>query len=443
MKTIAKTILGGILVGLFLFTSSENVSAKNAKLYVDAAANPGGDGGKHAPFRRITDAVNAARAIWLADTKAKTKIEIHVEPGTYVGSYSNTGPDIEVLPIKLDIPGLNIEGSTSMLMDEDDLPTGSFKSGTESLIKAEPPLAVNQSLLLITPTNSSLTGQGVAVSKFSFNVGNAPTANLGSDIFVERVQDFTISDNYVTGGAFSGIETRAASGKIRGNHITRVGCGTCIVAGSNSSPANVIFSGNRSVNNFFGGVALLGGGITDASTDRLWAVVEGNDLSDSNTNPTAGQGFGIRVMVVRHDPPDLGPTGNVTATISNNRISNNKLGVSIDAGFPYRTVMGSADPRLHNGTLNLSLVGNEVVANLMAPALISFTRNTATLTPGQLTTQWKYLERSTFDITDPDGNLNGYWFDHPVTDPVDGRTLQNTLRINGAVIPNGRYVPFP
>ena len=78
----------------------------------------------------------------------------------------------------------------------------------------------------------------------------------------------------------------------------------------------------------------------------------------------------------------------------------------------------------------------------MAPALISFTRNTATLTPSQLPL-WKYLEHSTFDITDSDGELNGYWLDHPVFDPIDGRLLQNILRINGVEISNGRYVPFP
>jgi hypothetical protein len=45
------------------------------------------------------------------------------------------------------------------------------------------------------------------------------------------------------------------------------------------------------------------------------------------------------------------------------------------------------------------------------------------------------------EIADLDGELAGYWFDHPATDPVDGRTLNNHLFINGAEIANGRNLP--
>lgn len=436
MNTIAKTLVSS--------SQPESVGASNVELYVDTAANPGGDGSENNPFRRITDAVAQARLIWQVNTNAK--IEIWVKPGTYVGRYSNTDPNIEDLPIRLDVPNLQLKGNTSMLLDDHDLPTGEIESGKESLLKADPPLTANQSLLIIAPTDPILTGQDSEVSKLSFNIGNAPSAVRGTAITVESVQDFTIRNNYVTGGGDAGIRTRASSGKIQGNYITEVGAGTIILAGSISSPASVMFRGNRCVNNWNGGVFLNGAAITDASFDRLSVVVDGNDLSDSNANPGAGQGFGIRVVVVRHDPPNPGTSGNVKATISNNRISNNKFGFSIDAGFPYRTFGGSPDPRLHNGTLNLSLAGNEVIGNLLAPALISFTRNTATLTPNNPLnglSQYKYLEHSIFDVTDSDGNLQSYWLDHPVSDPIDGRTLQNTLSINSVEIPNGRHVPFP
>lgn len=438
MKKIVKAILCCVIAGLFLFTQGESVWAK--PLYVDKAAAPGGDGSKLAPFRRITDAVNYVRGFPLGE-----RLEIKVKPGTYIGRYSNTDPNLEDLPIIIDIPNLKLTGSISMLTDESGLPTGEIKPETNTMLIASPALLANQSLLIITPSvDPSFRRLGVEVSRFSFNGGYStrPTPVLfGTGISVERVQDFTIRNNYVTGWAEVGIRTRASSGKIQGNYISKVGSGTVILAGSASSPANVKFSGNRSVNNFFGGLLLNGGGINDASFDRLTAVVDGNDLSDNNINPVAGQGFGIRVAVVRHDPPNPGTFGNVTATVSNNRISNNNLGFSIEAGFPYRTFGGFPDPRLHNGTLYLFLEGNVVSGNLLTPALISFTRNTATFAPSQLTTQWKYLEHSTYYITDSDGDLNGYWFDHPASDPVDGRTLQNTLIINGVVIPNGRYVP--
>src|SRR2546430_4900124 len=87
-----------------LFTQVETVQAQR-KLYVDVAASPGGDGSKQAPFRRITDAVNYVRGFPLG-----RGFEILVEPGTYVGRYSNTDPSLEDLPIVLDYPNLKLKG---------------------------------------------------------------------------------------------------------------------------------------------------------------------------------------------------------------------------------------------------------------------------------------------------------------------------------------------
>ena len=451
IKTVVKTMAFCLVTAMFFCSQVERVLAGNNKLYVDAAAVAGGDGSKHNPYRRITDAVNQARAIWQADTKSKAKFEIEVAPGTYIGSYTNTGPTIEVLPILIDFPNLKLRGGTSMLEDENDLPTGVFETGKNSLLVAQPALTGNQMLLKIAPPSVDKS-KGIEVSNLSFDMGYTMTQTPagGIAIEVERSQDFILNNNFVTGGfnyptggATAGIDIRASSGKISGNYITKSGCGACVSLGNASSPAQIVFTGNRSINNANYGL-LMGGDITASGYDTLSAVVEENDLSDNNIN--ANQGGGIRVIVVKHDPPDLATSGNVTVFISDNRISNNNFGYSIDAGFPYRVFNGSPDPRLHTGTVNLSLEDNEVVGNLRAPALITFNRNTATLNPGSSTngvTRFKYLEHSTYNITDADGELNGYWFDHPVSDSVDGRTLQNTLRINGVVIPNGRYVPFP
>lgn len=442
LKTTVRTFAYCIIAGLVLFSQAERVSAKNAKLYVDAAAYAGGDGSKDAPFRRITDAVNMGRLIWLAETK--TKVQIQVESGIYVGSYSNTGPDIEVLPIILDIPGLKLEGSTAMFEDDDDLPTGVFKPGKNSQLIAQPALAANQVWFIVAATNPVLTGQGVEVSNLSIEVGNTTTPSTGAGISVRLVQDFRIRDNYVT-GAFTGIEARGSSGEIRGNYVTLVGCGVCLNAGNATSPADVVVRGNRSVNTMFGGVLLNGGSTFSGEVfDSLSAVIKDNDLSYSSANST--QGTGIRILLLRHDPPSQATSGLITATISGNRISHNSFGFSIAGGLIYRTFAGIPDPRLFNGTLNLTFEDNEVVDNLLAPAIISFTQIPATLFPSQLNTgptQFKYLEHSTFNITDAEGDLVGSWIDHPASDPIDGRILQNILRINGVDTPNLRYVPFP
>jgi hypothetical protein len=55
---------------------------------------------------------------------------------------------------------------------------------------------------------------------------------------------------------------------------------------------------------------------------------------------------------------------------------------------------------------------------------------------------YKHLENSIYDVTYSNGELDGYWLDHPATDLFDGGTLKNALRINGNEILNGRYIPY-
>ncbi len=84
-------------------------------------------------------------------------------------------------------------------------------------------------------------------------------------------------------------------------------------------------------------------------------------------------------------------------------------------------------------------------AILLAPALVTFTRNAAALNPAALP-QWQYLHGATFTITDPQETLAGAWIDHPERDPFLGpcagdavhELLANTLRYNGVELPNGR-----
>ena len=119
----------------------------------------------------------------------------------------------------------------------------------------------------------------------------------------------------------------------------------------------------------------------------------------------------------------------------------------MDAGFAFRTQNSAVDPRLYTGTFDLTFADNDMIGNTCTPAFISFTPFTASNTPAQLNPvgrllSYKYLESSTYDITYSNGELDGYWVDHPETDPFDARTLKNVLRINGNEILNGRYIPY-
>src|SRR5690349_17274518 len=62
--------------------------AEHRTLYVDAAATENGDGSRHRPFWRITDAVVRARELRQEERHHERRIVIHVLPGTYTGSYN-------------------------------------------------------------------------------------------------------------------------------------------------------------------------------------------------------------------------------------------------------------------------------------------------------------------------------------------------------------------
>jgi hypothetical protein len=396
-------------------------------IYVNAAATPGGNGSRLAPFQTIQDGVAAARAAWNASPGLKLVVRVAPSPSGSFYSVSGT------TPILIDVP-LELRGSNAMEEDDFGWPTGVVWPGTETLVKAVPGLTAN------TENMIRVIADHVTVANLSLD---ANTSNLaGIQLALRGAQDFAVSGNRVTGQSFIGISSRASSGKIIGNYITNVG-GTGIGAGNASSPAKVLFSGNRSVANSFAGVELFAASNSDAGNagevlDSLSVTVSENDLSNNAATP--GFSSGIRIGVIRRDPPD--PTGQssgtMTAVISDNSITNNWFGVSIDAGFPYRTFQGTPDLRQYTGSLDLGFEGNQASGNVQS-AIITFERNTATLHPVQMDpskrpTSYKYLQSASYNVRYDDGSLDGYWVDHPVMDPIDRRILNNRLIVNGLEI---------
>jgi hypothetical protein len=387
-------------------------------------------------FPTITLALAQARIDRLSHgLSSKETITIHVGSGHFVGSYSKTKPTIEALPLYLDVPNLVLHGETILTDDADGLPTG-FVHGTETTLVANPPLSgEEQALIVIGPTSSGLSGNGVTVDGFVLDAGHG-TNGKGQDIAIDRVKDFAVRANVLTGGAKTGAGTRASSGAVEGNFITGLGEGAIFRAGNKNSPALVAFRRNRSVANVIGGVLLLGSGYRgvtfpglspiDRRTmfDSLIGEVSGNDLSDNNGVPHFS--FGIGCFQIQRDIPAGQSTGGLTVVVSGNRIVNNWFGVVIDAGFPFRD-----DPRLWQGTFDGSFTANTVAENLQSPAVITFTK----VAGGEI---YKYLQDSTVRLRYTGGDLDGYLFDHPATDPIDGRILGNTLVVNGVTIPNGR-----
>lgn len=388
-------------------------------IHVDDDAGPGGDGSGRFPFDNIADAL--ARAASLGGAV------VVVEPGQY--------PVSSTLQIQSPI---DLRGSNVMEVDDAGWPTGANVPGTETRILGTAALGTG-ALVSVGPSASGVI-QGVEIRNFTFDSGPA----RGDDVNFNRTQGYSLRNNTFRGLAGNGIFSVASSGKIVGNYISVNATGAAVAAGYPESPSTVEFVGNRVAGNI-GGLVIIGSTSRVPETgDQLDVLVRNNDLSENNR--VAGFSFGLRIFTINRPLGAAGnsqSTGNVRAIIRGNHIANNEIGVTIDAGFPFRRVGTTCDPRVYSGTFDLKLRHNTVSGSRFIPALIAFTRNQAALHQFPLDL-WQYVHSATYDITDPDGTLADALIDHPEVDPFIGpcpndsayELLDNTLIYNGTVLPH-------
>jgi hypothetical protein len=181
-------------------------------------------------------------------------------------------------------------------------------------------------------------------------------------------------------------------------------------------------------------------------TDSSFVEIAGNDLSDNNSTP--GFSFGIRFFAVGPSalpasvtpcasPPDI-VSGHISASVHDNRIANNQFGVIFDGGFPFRNFNSAPDCRRFEGSFDVAFANNTFASNISGTSFVAFTRNNAALNPAGLSTgptNYQYLQNARFTLNDPGNELAGIIVDHPVADPIDGRTLGNRLFLNGVEVP--------
>lgn len=391
-------------------------------LHVDDDAEPGGDGSGRRPFNDIADALALAGS--LGD------VVVIVAPGTY--------PVSRTLRIA---SGVDLRGSIVMDVDAAGLPTGSIVSGTDTRIVGTEALG-SRDLVSVAPDGDGIV-EGVEIRNLTFDSG----VGRGTDLSLDRAQGYFVHDNVFTGGhsgnvmfAANGVLSVASSGRISGNYFSVTVTGAALAAGYPASPSAVDFVGNRAVHNV-GGLVLIGSTTRVPVTgDQLDVRVQHNDLSENTT--AAGFSFGLRIFTINRPlgaPGDTQATGNVRATIADNRIDGNEVGISIDAGFPFRLVgTSTCDPRMYAGTFELDLRGNTLSGSRFVPSVIAFTRNQAALHQAPLA-RWQYLHGATYEIRDADGTLADALIDHPEVDPFIGpcpndatnEALQNKLIYNG------------
>jgi hypothetical protein len=414
-----------LAIGIAAFATSVH-AATVTSIYVNNTAAPGGDGSTRLPFNNLTDALSTAKVI-------VGSVVIAIAPGVYTIDHS----------LVIDRP-LELRGSSVLVQGADRRPTGEVVQGTETRIVGTSTLGTTP--LVAVGRTDGVVISGVTISGLVFDA--IPTS---VEVFLTRVQNYSILNNVFLAPAQFGMHSVASSGAVTGNYFSGVGTGAIFSGGYQASPSSVVFQQNRAVRNALGGVLLNGAsiGIPELG-DQVRAIIQDNDLSSNNQ--IAGFSFGIRVFILRRDlglPGDSQSEGNVHASIVNNRIVDNEMGFSIDAGFPYRKVDTTSGPtcdtRVYSGSIDLTLSGNTVAASRLTPALVTFTRNTAALNPSTLP-QWQYLHGATFTITDPENVFAGARIDHPETDPFLGpcpgdaihEQLGNVLRYNGSVLPFGR-----
>src|SRR5579871_3008621 len=218
------------------------VPAEGEDLYVNASAPSNGSGTASSPYWRITDAVVRARSdrqnsvIPLSET-----ITIHVASGTYTGSFSASGPQLEALPIVINVPNLVLQGATTLTLDSSGLPTGPADKAAQSIIRSKDELKdLATGLVIITHTTDGGAGDAVTMAGFTLNA-----AGGYHGIVADHVSQFTLAGNLVSGG-YLNVYSRATSGTIAGNLLSNSSTVGCLCEGGTGLfPSNVTVTASR------------------------------------------------------------------------------------------------------------------------------------------------------------------------------------------------------
>ena len=411
------------------------VDSARTVIHVNSGAEPGGDGSWSFPYRSLRLALQKARAT--ADA-----VTIRVAPGRYVVNST----------LVINRP-LVILGSSELVNGPDGLPTGEVMPGTETRIVAGASLAA-EPLFSVGRADGHVIS-GVTIQKLVLTHADS----LATQLTLRRVQDYRVSNNVFRTGGRIGLESIASSGKVIGNHFSQLETGAIFAGGFLESPSNVLFQGNRSVDNGWAGVLLDGASVfIPEHGDQLSAVVQDNDLARNY--------FAAQLFIIFREPGlpgDTQETGNIHAILKGNIIRDTNAGVVIDAGYPFRELEGGAcDPRNYSGSVDLRAEDNTLSNNLWGNLWVTLTRwpgGGAGIARPEFFAAWDYLHATRITISDPQGNFEQQnditygtiFYDNPARDPhvgscagdEDNERLGNVLRYNGELLRGRDYIVSP
>jgi hypothetical protein len=319
-------------------------------VYVDCAAISRGNGSTAHPYWRITDALDKARALWRASPRP---ITIRVAPGICSGNFETQPTDQttrppELLPLVLNVPDLTLHGAGVMEYAEG-FPVAA-RAGTATTVTVDTPHLgdYDNAVIYVGPTTDGSRADGTIVEGLVID----DAGNSWHGLVISRTHNITVRNNVVEHVNFNAMSSSDSSGRIIGNVVHDGAPGMFIAAGTNANPSRLYIGGNSATMNAEVGVILSG---TSVATDTL--DMGANPLQELPypINPTANQmgnhidvelaandvsnnPVGLRFMMLGADQYPYVQTGNISASVHDNRfIDNSEYPLVVDQGFVFRS----------------------------------------------------------------------------------------------------------
>jgi hypothetical protein len=287
----------------------------------------------------------------------------------------------------------------------------------------------------------------VTITGFSFDQPQSVQYGINdypNNVFADHVSGFAIRGNWLR-DAGKQVDMRFSSGTLEGNLMTDSpnGVGAFIAAGSASYPARVTVRANRSVHNAEHGLqaiattqnadpdlglnklTALPGSLTKAEAHSLDLTIIGNDFSQNGN-------LGLRLMIISpsfsFNPGDAAFPPTLTATVIGNTLNDNgNYGLDVEGGDTV-----NAGSKAFNGVITGTFSGNQMLGNGRNGTIFTFTFGNVPPTGSSL-----YVQNSLFQALDLDDELAGFDYANPLNDPIDGTPLNNSLIVNGTLMPSG------
>lgn len=398
--------------------------------------NQSSDAGDASRFRRITDAIAAARSARAARQETVTsscRITISVAAGTYRGAFAAADdPAVERFPLLLDFPNVSLVGALAMETDaagrptEADLGPSTILAPVRGMVNAPLP----EVLVIVNGHPGGSFGHNVQIQGFSMRSGHVgvDSDTGGTGIMSVRVKDLVVRGNRFEPRLSSAIDLRASSAIVDLNYaIGGTLCDFCL-----AGPGDYLVNYNRIAAGGIDGIVVtplvvlpLPAGVetwTLPASASVTAQLVGNEIRDHLRKPV---GVALRVATLGQGGPNVPQSSQVE--FRNNILTNNTFAIMLEAGFPVANALMKSD-------LDATLRGNVITRSCQSDLLVAFTRHAAAI--GVATRP--YIRNSSFTL-DLGADAGTKWSDAWFANPAG---VGNELTVDGAIMPAGTRVAY-